>query len=95
MCFLGVVLGLVLGVVFFALGAQHGPNLGPFWRSCWTLFRTFVGVAVASSFKVDLRCDFDRFLIDLQPPASSISSRILDEIEDAWPCLLIALETNS
>ena len=95
MCFLGVVFGLVLGVGFSALETLHGPNLGPFWGSYWSLFGTFLGAALASSFKIDLRCDFHRFLIDLQSPASSISLRILNEIEDARPFLLIALETDS
>ena len=57
--FLGVVFGLVLGVGFFALETLYGPNLGPFWGSCWSLFGTFLGAALASSFKVDLKCDFD------------------------------------
>ena len=63
-CFLGVGFGLVPGVVSFVPEAQLGPHLGPFWGPCWTLFGIFLGVALASSFKVDVRCDFDRSNLD-------------------------------
>ena len=82
----------------FALGrvwSPTWPQLGPILEPCWPLFGTFLGAALASSFKVDLQCDFDWFLLDLQSPASSISLRILSEIEDARPFLLIALEADS
>ena len=43
--------------------AQPGPILG----SCWALSWLFLGVVLASSFKIDFMFDFDRFLIDLPP----------------------------
>ena len=57
-------------------------QLGSILGLCWAIFGIFLGVVLASLFEIDLRCDFDRFLIDLQPPASSSSLRILNEIED-------------
>ena len=35
----------------FSFGAQDGSTLGPFWESRWAFLGTFLGAAVASSFK--------------------------------------------
>ena len=53
-----------LGRVQDGFGAQHGPNLGPFWSHVGH----FLGPFWVLLWHLHLRCDFNRFLIDFRPP---------------------------
>ena len=94
-CFFGVVFGVVFffapGRVQVDFGAQHGPNLGPFWSHVGY----FLGPFWVLLWHLHSRCDFDRFLIDFRPPRTP---KNIEKPMVFWRFLLfcsLALETDS